>query len=738
MDNDDVNQQQGQVQQNPNLQPQQAYVGTPNAVQPAQPSQQLTPAPAINQQPASPGVNQQPVANQIYQTSSNQTTGPILSQGMNTPDPTAPKIDVVEPVVEEGDSQGDSAPQVTEGVKEDEKLNFKSGITEEDYKGKTIAEILKELGKLKQDQYAQIKYEIANRTGKEEDVLKEKGWVSDEDIVRAKAASYGIPFVDLSDIEIPRKTLTKLPFTIAQTHQAIAFEEGPDSVSVGMVDPLDIQRVSYIRNVLNKDIKTFFASPDDVEMVLDTKYAGKMEADVTEAVEEADEGIVEIKEGIRDIKEIEDTIASAPVARIVNMMLEYAVKFKASDIHIEPRDKRLIVRVRINGIMMERLQLPLSLVPPVVSRIKILSDLKIDEHRVPQDGRFQIRVDEKEADIRVSVMPTVHGEKVVMRLLEKGGDLMRLEDTGMRGVSYKRYRSALDITQGIILVTGPTGSGKTQTLASSLSILNRPDVNIVTLEDPVEIKIDGVNQIQINNDVGLTFSKGLRSVVRQDPDIIMVGEIRDEETAELAVQASLTGHLVLATLHTNSAAGALPRLLDMHVEPYLITSTVNIIVGQRLVRTLCDKCKEAYSPSQDVIKMLHKVLQGLKGFDMYSFNTSASGVSPAGQVSTLDTSKVPAAEVEKQKQARSSQEITLYRSKGCGRCNNTGYKGRTGIFESLKVSDKVSQLIMEHKSASNIEKQGIEEGMITMVQDGFLKALEGITTLEEVLRVQQK
>jgi type IV pilus assembly protein PilB len=269
-------------------------------------------------------------------------------------------------------------------------------------------------------------------------------------------------------------------------------------------------------------------------------------------------------------------------------------------------------------------------------------------------------------------------------------------------------------------------------------IINKPDVNIVTLEDPVEVKVDGVNQIQINVDVGLSFAKGLRAVLRQDPDIVMVGEIRDEETAELAVQASLTGHLVLSTLHTNSAAGALPRLLDMHIEPFLITSTVNVIVAQRLVRTLCPHCKEQYVASPELIKSIHKVLEGLKGFDMYTFPKNENVLAVPGQVTTADPSKMTPAEVARQQQARPPAQITLYRARGCSRCNNTGYSGRTGIFEVLKVSETVSRLIMEHRSAQNIEKQAIAEGMITMIHDGYMKALDGITTVEEVMRVQTK
>lgn len=625
-------------------------------------------------------------------------------------------------------------PILSNSSKSDQAIN---GVSMEDYKGKTITEILLEKGVLDQKLSEEVKYAIANKQGKEEELLKNKG-VDEDEIVKAKAASYAVPFVDLTAVDIPSDVLAKLPYESARTHMAILFKEDENFFHVGMLDPLDIQRVSFIENILRKKVRSYFASTGDIQSVLDTKYGGRMATEVTEAVEEVGEGVVEIKEGIKDISEVEDTIASAPVTRIVNMMLEYAVKFKASDIHIEPREKKLTVRFRINGIMMERLQLPITLVPSIVSRVKILSDLKIDEHRVPQDGRFQIKVGTTEVDLRVSIMPTVHGEKVVIRLLEKGAGLRKLGETGLRGSGYKVYREALNATQGIILVTGPTGSGKTQTLASSLIVLNKPDVNIVTLENPVEVKVDGVNQIQVNPDIGLTFAKGLRSVLRQDPDIIMVGEIRDEETAELAVQASLTGHLVLATLHTNSASGALPRLLDMHVEPYLITSTVNIIVGQRLVRTICDRCKESYKASPEVVKTIHKVMAGLAGFDMYSFPKRDNPAAVPGQVSTTDTSKIPPAELAKQQQVAPVQEVVLYRGKGCGKCNNTGYTGRTGIFEVLRVSEKISQLIMEHRSSKAIERQAVEEGMITMVQDGFMKALEGVTTIEEVLRVQQK
>lgn len=609
------------------------------------------------------------------------------------------------------------------------------------YGTKGIADILYEKGLLNPDQLKKVKFESANKRVSEEELIMVENLASENDVVQAKAVSFNIPFVDIMGEDIPVSTLMKVNYDVAKAHQAVAFSEEESTISVAMADPLDIQKVNYLQAILGKQIKTYFATPSAIKHIIDTKYTAKIESEVTEALEEFGEGVMDIEEGIRDITEVEGAIKTAPVARIINMVLEYAVKFKASDIHIEPREKIVAIRFRINGIMVERLQLPVKLGPSLVSRIKILANLKIDEHRVPQDGRFQIRVGKKEIDLRVSVMPMVYGEKVVIRLLEKGGGLMKLEDSGLRGSAFKVYKEAISATQGIILVTGPTGSGKTQTLASTLMILNRPQVNIITLEDPVEIRIEGITQIQVDSKVGLTFAKGLRSIVRQDPDIVMVGEIRDQETASLAVNASLVGRLVLATLHTNSAAGAMPRLLDMGIEPYLITSTLNVVVAQRLVRTICPDCKESYKASKEVAKEIHRVLQGLKGFDLYSFPKRDNPMQKVGQPSAQDPNKIPFTEVQKQQHVTNADpdfDVNLYRGKGCFKCNQTGYIGRTGIFEVLKVSEKIAQLIMEHRSSQSIEQASRDEGMITMVQDGFMKALEGITTIEEVLRVQTK
>jgi len=346
---------------------------------------------------------------------------------------------------------------------------------------------------------------------------------------------------------------------------------------------------------------------------------------------------------------------------------------------------------------------------------------------LPQDGRFSIKVRKKTIDLRVSTLPSIYGEKVVMRLLaQSGGQIPQVEKSGMRGSAFKTYVDSLDITSGIILITGPTGSGKTQTLAGSLARINKEGVNIITLEDPVEIRIPGINQVQINNDAGLTFASGLKSILRQDPDIIMVGEIRDADTANLAVQAALTGHLVLSTLHTNSASGALPRLLDMEIEPYLIASTVNLVVAQRLPRRICKDCIEAYIAEPSIAKDIRKSLSNLSGFDIIKY--SRESAIPEGKAVV---EQMLADEVD------DGEQLVLYRGKGCDECDGTGYKGRVGIFEVLKVTEKIGTLVMQNKASSSLEEEAMRNGMITMRQDGLLKAIEGITTFDEVLRVSK-
>ncbi len=556
-----------------------------------------------------------------------------------------------------------------------------------------------------------VKFESITTGKSHAQILLAKNLVSDADIQKVKAEMFGLNYVDLASVVIDMQVLNKIPAEAAARNQVIAFEETNNRLKLAMVDPLDLQKINFIESLVGKKVDAYYATAEAIQHVIDSKYGAQIGKEVDRALE--DVGIVDLAHESQIADLSTGSIDSAPVSKIVNMILDYAVKHHASDVHIEPRETRIVVRYRVHGILGEKLSLPPRLGPSIVSRIKILANMKIDEHRVPQDNRFQVKTSDKVVDIRVSVMPAIYGEKVVMRLLEKGGSALTLESTGLRGPALKIYRENLSKTQGIILITGPTGSGKTQTLASSLTILNKQEVNIVTIEDPVEIRIDGITQVQVNPEVGLTFSTGLRSFLRQDPDVIMVGEIRDTETANLAVQAALTGHLVLATLHTNSAAGALPRLLDMGVQPFLIASTIDVIVGQRLVRRLCDECKQPYIAEPHLIEMLHKTLDGLHGFDLYTY--------PKSEKVHFDSH---------------TDQVTLYRPVGCPKCADTGYSGRLGIFEAMKMSDKIGQMIMSHLSASDIGNQSVSEGMITMVQDGYLKALEGITTVEEVMRVQ--
>ncbi|HLD03536.1 MAG TPA: ATPase, T2SS/T4P/T4SS family [Candidatus Dojkabacteria bacterium] len=567
-----------------------------------------------------------------------------------------------------------------------------------------IADKLFEKGVIDGEQLKKIKFEALNTGQPVEEIILNGNYVSSEKLTEAKADFFHMPFISVSKINIPIEVLNKISPENAKKYSAVSFEEGPTTVKVAMVDPMNIEKVRFLSRLIGKNVEPYFADPASIKAIIETKYGAQIGSEVTAALADVGE-VVDVTGNIANMEQLQGDIANAPVARIINMILEYAVKYKASDVHIEPRETKLIVRNRINGVLYEKLTLPSKLASPVISRIKILSNLKIDEHRVPQDGRFQIKVDTVFVDLRVSVMPSVYGEKVVIRLLEKGGGTLSLDKTGLRGRAYQQFLDGLKKTQGIIFVTGPTGSGKTVTLASCLKIINKPEVNIMTIEDPVEIRIDGITQVQVNTDVGLTFAKGLRSFLRQDPDIIMVGEIRDTETAELAVQAALTGHLVLCTLHTNSAATAIPRLIDMSVEPFLIASTINLAAAQRLTRKICEDCKKGYYATEGEIEKFNEILGKVSGFSMQTLLEKNQG------------------------------KIILYKGAGCPQCGDSGYKGRIGIFESFNISPTLSAMIISRESAQNIEAQAIKEGMITMIQDGFIKALEGTTTLEEVLRV---
>jgi type IV pilus assembly protein PilB len=577
---------------------------------------------------------------------------------------------------------------------------------EETSKPASVFDILLREGSISRGQYDQIKVEAVDQGKNPEDLAFEKEIISEEQLTRAKASFYNVPFLDLARTAASPEALNKLPESVATRYKALPFEynEEDQVLSVAMANPLDLKAVEFIEKKSGCRVVPFLAMESQVVPLITELYSQSLSTEVTEALKEtgAPES-VEVKSV--DLEKLGEIIREAPIAKVVATILEFAVKSRASDVHIEPMADKTRVRYRIDGILVEKLILPKKVHSAVVSRIKILSGMKIDEKRLPQDGRFNFTVGEEEVDLRVSSLPVVHGEKVVMRLLKKSGKVPTLTELGLRGRALKNLQDAIRVPHGIILITGPTGSGKTTTLYSILSKISTPQVNVITLEDPVEYEIVGVSQVQVNRKAGLTFASGMRSFLRQDPDIIMVGEVRDNETAELAIQASLTGHLVFSTLHTNSAAGALPRLLDMQAEPFLLASSMTCIVAQRVVRRICEHCKESYSPPPEVVEDIKTVLGSLY--------ESAS-----------------------QKQEGGSG-LVLYRGKKCSECADSGYSDRIGIFEVLPVTEIIGRLILERAPASKIEEQAISDGMLLMKQDGYLKAMEGITTIEEVLRVAE-
>lgn len=574
---------------------------------------------------------------------------------------------------------------------------------------KTILDILLANKAITQDQHDTITLEQVNSGEDPEVILQKKNIVDDVVLTQAKAQMYSIPFVRLREIGISPEALGKVDVSVARRYSLIpyAIDQKTGTLSVAMQNPLNLEAVDFLGKLTNLRIITAFASPSDLEQSITERYAQSLSTEVSAALKET--GHEQDQHGLKVVtgKNMSEVIREAPIAKIVETVLTYAMKARASDVHIEPQEDRTRVRYRIDGILQEKLILPRTVHDAVVSRIKILSDLKIDEKRIPQDGRFNFKIDQDEVDLRVSTLPTVHGEKIVMRLLKKSGGVPTLNELGLRGIALKNLEAASIVPHGIVLVTGPTGSGKTTTLYSLLHKINTPKVNIVTLEDPVEYQMPGINQVQINPQAGLSFASGLRSFLRQDPNIIMVGEIRDEETAELAIQASLTGHLVFSTLHTNSASGALPRLLDMKAEPFLLASSMTLVMAQRVVRKICEHCKETFTPPVEVQEDIKKALGAL-----YEGWMKQHSITP-------------------------DMPVQLYRGAKCKACNETGYQGRVGIFEVLVVNDKVGKLVLERAPASAVEKQAADDGMMLMKQDGYLKALDGITTLEEVLRVAQ-
>ena len=538
-------------------------------------------------------------------------------------------------------------------------------------------------------------------------LLSDEGLLDNELLVHGVAQVSGVPYVNLSNSVINQDILSLLPSDVAERFMAVPLAEVQNRLAVAMIDANNVQAVDYLSNRIQRPIKVFMASEESVRHVLD-QYKTDLSS-VNVAAQASQE------ESSSDAGNIKTIVQDSPISRALSTILEYAVKSHASDVHIEPLEKALKIRCRVDGVLREIMQLPKSIEPALVSRIKILSNLKIDEHRIPQDGQFAVNVAGKDVDLRIAISPVVWGEQVVIRLLDKSGSSFNLEDMGYAGRALRTIRKGIKRPNGMILTSGPTGSGKSTSLYALIKEIKDDTVNIVTLEDPVEYKMDGVNQIQVNAEVGLTFASGLRSILRQDPDIVMVGEIRDNETANLAVQAALTGHLVFSTLHTNSAAGVLPRLLDMGIEPFLIASTVNTIIGQRLVRRVARR-RDLYQSSPLETQAIREAVGGLLpqtkeqvaqfsqdlGYESLPLATQASFVLAKGK----DTPQTP-----------------------------RGYSGRAGLYEVMDVTEEVQNLIVKRATATEIQRMAIQQGMITMRQDGYLKALNGVTTIEEVNRV---
>lgn len=573
---------------------------------------------------------------------------------------------------------------------------------------KTIREVLLDRGLLTPEKNKELELKLLKGGASEEEVIRESRVVTDLELVQAKAAYYRVPFIDTDEIAFAPEALTYLPQSVAEKYSILPYkiDQKEKQLFVVMANPLDLETVEFLEKKSGYKVITAQGVQGQIQASIREKYEREkgITSEVTKAIDETKKEQEEISKSRSKMS------AESGIAKIVNTVLEFAVKSRASDVHIEPMEEMVRVRYRIDGILEEKYNFPRNLQDAIVSRIKILSNMKIDEKRVPQDGRFYFATEVNgvlnEVDLRVSSLPITYGEKIVMRLLRKSGKIPELQDLGLRGRALRNLMDAVARPHGIIIVCGPTGSGKTTTLYSLLHQVTTPRVNVSTIEDPVEYQMVGVNQVQVNAQAGLTFASALRSFLRQDPNIIMVGEIRDVETAELAINASLTGHLVFSTIHTNDASGVPPRFLDLGIEPFLLVSSLTAVVGQRVMRKICTSCakEQAISPEED--KEFREVLGGL--YDVVLDRWKKDGKSPV--------IKIP---------------------NGCEKCNMSGYYGRIAIYEVMPLSENIGRLILEKKAASVIQKLAMEEGMLSMKQDGYVKVLDGTTTMSEVKRVAE-
>ncbi len=552
-------------------------------------------------------------------------------------------------------------------------------------KAKQLGQILIEQGLITAAQLEQALEEHRKTPKSLGRVLIDLGLIKEADLVRALAEQVGLEFVDLADYHIDPSSTMLLPDALARRYRAIPIGERDGKLLVAMSDPANVYALDDIRTITNRDVQPVVATAADVEQAIQ-KFAG-MDGQVEALASQASEQL----EG--DDEQLEAALEEAPIVKLVQAIMTQSVGDRASDVHIEPTERDVRVRFRVDGVLHDVMHSPKNIQGGLISRLKVMADLNIAEKRVPQDGRISMRVGGRTLDLRVATLPTVYGEKIVIRVLDKSQALLRLEDLGFSDDAYKRFSASFSKPYGAILVTGPTGSGKSTTMYATLNILNQEDRNIITVEDPVEYRLDGVNQMQVNPKAGLTFASALRSILRADPDIVLIGEIRDKETATIAIEAALTGHLVLSSLHTNDAASAISRLVEMEVETFLVASAIDCVVAQRLFRMLCERCKEAYKPE-------HAELV-------------AAGY-PEWLIPEIDT---------------------LFHPAGCSACSNTGYRGRAGLYEVMPMTEEIQRLTVDRASADEIRKTGIEQGMMTLRDDGLEKARMGRTSIGEIARV---
>lgn len=581
---------------------------------------------------------------------------------------------------------------------------------------KQVEDKLVSSGLLKAEQLKTLKETASKENKPLLSVVVSEGHVSNEQLTKVIARATQVPYVNLANVKIDPEVLALLPQELAERYMAVPLGEMQHRLVVAMLDGDNVQAVDFLANKIGRPLKVYSASEEGIRNVIKQYEGATIGKEMARAFEAAPdiEELTKTKE--KEAQKIETIVQDSPISKALSTILDYAAKNRASDIHIEPLEQQLKIRCRIDGVLREVMRLPKSTEPPLVSRVKILANLKIDEHRIPQDGQFTVHIDKRDIDLRIAISPTVWGEQVVIRLLDKTGTSLKLEDMGYRGRALRLIRHGLRYSNGMVLTSGPTGSGKSTSMYALIQEIKNDAINIVTLEDPVEYKISGVNQIQVNPDVGLTFANGLRSVLRQDPNVIMVGEIRDKETATLAVQAALTGHLVFSTLHTNSASGILPRLLDMGIEPFLIASTVRTVIGQRLVRRIDDHGKQSYQSDIAETEAIHAALGRL-------LPEKQEQISAVSQ--DLGYENLP---------LKGQNAYTLYKGVDSP-ASPGGYQGRMGLYEVFEVTEAIKELILARATSSEIEQAAEAEGMISMREDGYMKALAGYTTLTEVDRV---